>query len=206
MHFTNLKCGIAVAAIGMLVPATAAAQTVGDRLTEHEWIGSGHLGSSFGASAEDAGFGAGASLTYLRNGMLGAEFLAGFSPDLELTLAPTDDSAVGNFMVNGVAALPLGIDGRWQPFLSAGIGAMTISSELEAGSNDLFEVDDTQLGGNVGFGVMGFADQWGIRTDLRYFNGFGGDDDDGPVDLIDANDFLSDVDYWRASVGVAYRW
>ena len=206
MQLKTLTCGIAVAAIGLLVPTTAAAQLGGD-LTADELIASGHLGSSFGASAEEAGFGAGASLTYLRNGMLGAEFLAGFSPGLDLTLATTDDSAVGNFMVNGVAALPLGIEGRWQPFLSAGLGAMTISSELpDSASNDLFEVDDTQLGGNIGFGVMGFADQWGFRSDLRYFSGFGGEDDDDPLDLIDANDFLSDVDYWRASVGVAYRW
>jgi hypothetical protein len=207
MDLKYCVCGIAVAAIALAVPAPAAAQwTDDDALTEHEWIASGQVGSVFGASAEDASAGATATITYLRDGMVGAEFLAGFSPDLDLALAPTDNSAAGNFMVNGVAALPFGVDGRWQPFVSGGIGAMTISSELMDGSNNLFEVDDTQLGGNVGFGLMAFGDQWGLRTDVRYFTGFENEADGDPIDVLEPSDFLGDVDYWGANVGVAYRW
>lgn len=203
MDLKQLKYAIAVAAMGMLVPAAAAAQT--DRLTEHEWIVSGQIGSSFAASAEEPTVGFGGALTYLREGAIGAEFLAGFTPDLNLTLAPTDDSRVSNFMLNGVAALPLGDAGMWQPFVSGGIGAMTISSEVGDIETDFLDATDTQLGGNIGAGLMAFSDQWGIRSDLRYFTGFGGDAVD-PVDLIDESDLLSDVDFWRANVGVAYRW
>jgi hypothetical protein len=65
-------------------------------------------------------------------------------------------------------------------------------------------MDDTQLGGNVGFGVMAFGDRWGARTDVRCFSGSGVDENGN--DAIYSNDFLSEIDYWRANVGVAYGW
>lgn len=196
----------AAAAITFLLPATGAAQMLDDdRISEHEWVVSGQVGSAFGASAEDATAGVTGTLTYLRDGAFGAELLAGFTPDLDFDVAPTDDSSVGNYMANGVAALPLGVDGRWQPFVSAGLGAMTISSEFANGENtELLNVDDTQLGGNVGVGLMTFSDRWGVRGDVRYFTGLS--DDDSEIDAIDSNDFLSNVDYWHANIGVAYRW
>lgn len=210
----NLKgCGFvaAVTAITVLLPAKATAQLTNygdydDAIGEHQWIASGQIGSAFGASAEDASAGVSGTVTYLREGLLGAELLAGVTPDLNLALAPTDDTAVGNVMMNGVAALPLGVERRWQPFISGGVGAMAVSNEFPAGENTMLDIDDTQLGGNLGFGVMAFGDRWGVRSDVRYFTGFGGDEGNGAVDLIDANDFLSDVDYWRANIGVAYRW
>lgn len=206
MTLKHLRYALALASIGILTPAVSAAQTFDDDQVEHEWVVSGEIGSAFAASAEDPAAGFGGALTYLKDGAIGAEFLAGYTPDLDLSLAPTDDSTVNNFMVNGVAALPLGEEGRFQPFVSGGLGAMTIASEFPgADTDDLFEVDDTQLGGNVGVGLMAFNENWGVRSDLRYFTGFGGDEDD-PIDVIDENDFLSDVDFWRANVGVAYRW
>lgn len=212
MHLKRWGFAVAFVVFTFLVPTRAVAQLsdyddYDDSIGEHQWIVSGQVGSAFGASAEDATAGVIGTLTYLREGILGAEFLAGFTPDLHLELAPSDNSAVANFMMNGIAALPLGLDESWQPFVSGGLGAMTISNEfLDSDSNDLLNIDDTQLGGNIGFGVMAFGDRWGFRGDVRYVAGFGGDGGGGAVDVIDANDFLSDVDYWRANVGVAYTW
>lgn len=206
MTLKHLRYALAMTTFVILIPAVSTAQTFDADSVEHEWVVSGEVSSAFAASAEDPAAGFGGTLTYLREGAIGAEFLAGYTPDLDLDLAPTDDSTVNNFMVNGVAALPLGEDGRFQPFVSAGLGAMTIASELPGtDTDDFLDVDDTQLGGNVGIGLMAFNDNWGVRSDLRYFTGFGGDEDD-PIDVIDESDFLSDVDFWRANVGVAYRW
>jgi hypothetical protein len=85
---------------------------------------------------------------------------------------------------------------------------MTIRSEFTDGSAGLLEIDAGQSGGNVGFGLMAFADRWSFRSDVRYFAGFGdkvqvGDE---PSDALDPADFLSDVSFWRANVGIAYRW
>jgi opacity protein-like surface antigen len=213
MHFAKKLFPVTgAAALCLLLAPFAAAQDFlaePDPLTTNEWILSGHVGTAFGDEVEEADASFGGTITYLRNGMFGAEFLAGFNPNMDLVLAPTDDSAVNNYMVNAIAALPLGEAGRWQPFVSAGLGAMTIHSTLEGQGDlgdDLFDVDDTQAGGNVGVGLMGFGDQWGFRSEVRYFNGFDDDDDDNPSDLLDPADFLGNIDFWRANVGLAYRW
>jgi hypothetical protein len=211
---TNMKLkqpglALAVAALACMVPASASAQLpdyddYDAAVSEHQWIASGQIGSTFGESAEDASVGVGGTLTYLREGLFGAEVLGGVTPDLNLAQAPSDDSTVANFMVNGVAALPLEFDGpgTWQPFVSAGIGAMTISSDFLGASADVLNIDETQLGGNIGFGIMAFGERWGVRSDVRYFAGLGSDEGDA----TGAEGFLSDVDFWRANVGVAYQW
>jgi hypothetical protein len=51
---------------------------------------------------------------------------------------------------------------------------------------------------------MAFGDRWGARTDVRCFSGSGVDENGN--DAIYSNDFLSEIDYWRANVGVAYGW
>ena len=94
MNIKHFACAVAVAAMGMY-PAPAMAQ-IDDSFTDREWIASGQIGSAFGATAEDATPGFGGSLTYLHERALGAEVLAGFTPDLDLGLAPTDDTAVSN--------------------------------------------------------------------------------------------------------------
>jgi hypothetical protein len=95
------------------------------------------------------------------------------------------------------------------PFVSGGLGAMTLNANIDD-PTDVFDVDDTQLAGNLGFGVMGFGDRWGFRTGMRYITGLSGDpvpgDVDAPSDLLDADDVLGEVSFWRADVGVAYRW
>src|SRR5262245_19156274 len=47
---------------------------------QNVWIGSGYIGSAFGADAEDATLNFGGSIGYLWGSAVGAEFLAGFNP------------------------------------------------------------------------------------------------------------------------------
>jgi hypothetical protein len=98
-----------------------------------------------------------------------------------------------------------GADGRFQPFVSGGIGAMQIRGDVENGAG-LVEIKDTQLGSNIGFGVMMFNNRWGLRTDLRYFSSLQNNDDDTEQDIIDPTGVLTDTDFWRYNMGVAYRW
>lgn len=215
MHLKTVSFAAAIVAVGALgLPRQVRAQvaeTYGT-IAEHEWVASGFVGPAFGADAEDANTGFGGAISYLRYGTFGGEFLANFTPDMELAPDLVEDSAVNNYMFNGMAALPLGQDGRWQPFVSAGLGAMTISGAVED-PDDFFEldVDDTQLASNVGFGLMGFGDQWGFRAGARYFAGLDddpniGDDIGDASDLVDPADVLGDVSFWRVHGGVAYRW
>ena len=81
-------------------------------------------------------------------------------------------------MFNLMAGVPMGSAKNWQPFVSGGIGTLTlrsddISGESDNDFNENFASDDTQFGGNIGFGVMGFAQNVGIRADVRYFRAFG---------------------------------
>lgn len=215
MYLKTVSLAAAIVTVGAFaIPPRVCAQvseTYGT-IAEHEWIASGFVGPAFGADAEDANTGFGGAISYLRYGAFGGEFLANFTPDMQFASDLIEDSAINHYMFNGMAALPLGRDARWQPFVSAGFGAMTISGAIEDPDDFFdFDVDDTQLAGNVGFGLMGFGDRWGFRAGARYFAGL--DDDpniDGDIndtsDLVDPADILGDVSFWRVDGGVAYRW
>ena len=57
------------------------------------------------------------------------------------------------------------------------------------------------FGFNVGGGVMGFFnDVIGLRGDVRYVRSF--QDTDDNLVTIDVGNF----DYWRANIGVVFRW
>jgi opacity protein-like surface antigen len=184
-----------------LTPGLSAAQAPGAGVS-NEWIVAGFVGSDFGQNADEASLDFGGSLSYLRDGRWGAEFLAGFSPGFELDRTIGFDSALNNYMVNGIAALPLRF-GQWQPFVSAGLGAMTLSVDRIDDDGDLFDdITETRFAGNIGGGVMAFGDRWGVRGDLRYLRAF---EENVDTDGDDIN-LLSGVDFWRANIGLAYRW
>jgi hypothetical protein len=203
---------VATAAIGISAPGLARGQVVTDTtgtIAENEFVVSGFAGPTFGSDIEETDAGFGGAFTYLHRGMVGAEFIANFTPDLNFDSGLAEDGNVNNYMVNGIVALPLGEAGRWQPYVSGGLGAMTLSATLED-PTDVFDVDDTQLAGNIGFGLMGFGERWGFRTGMRYIAGLNDDpvpgNIDAPSDLVDPNDALGEVAFWRADAGIAYRW
>jgi hypothetical protein len=69
-------------------------------------------------------------------------------------------------------------------------------------SDDLFHVDNSEFGFNVGIGALGFfTDHVGIRGDVRYLRSFIDPDEDNEFD-IDVGNF----DYWRAVAGLTFRW
>jgi hypothetical protein len=198
---------------------TTTADDVDDLGSPGGWFASAHVGSDFGQSADDSSVDFGGSLGYT-SGWVGAEFLAGFTPNFKMNNQFfVDEPQINSYMFNLLAGVPIGPNKNWQPFVSGGVGALTFRSDDISGdiSNDFdenFQSDDTQFGGNIGFGVMGFADNVGIRADVRYFRAFGDNalenalnldpdtlpDDNSPINV------LPGLDFWRANIGLAFRW
>jgi len=195
------------------------------------WLASGFVGSNFGSNAQPASTAFGASLGYLFRDRVGAEFDAGVTPDFHLqgnaSAAFGADGAprINSYMANGVWAVPFEGSVDWRPFVSAGVGAMSLRSGLAATTANAFDPDDSRFGADVGGGIMAFSGSWGFKADVRYFRAAGsynaGLTASAPVSTIpttmtaplpvssgnaQADTALSGLHFWRANVGLAIRW
>jgi len=184
------------------------------------WIASGFVGSNFGASTDGSAADFGGSLGYSWRNWVGAEFLAGFTPNFEvqnLALFAGEKPQVNSYMFNAIGSASLGPDGNFQPFISGGFGAVTLRSNLlnnDTGNavSNVFAPDDTRPGGNIGAGIMAFMGAWGIRGDVRYFRAFNTDEVststsvNGTPAAIVGSSVLPGLDFWRANIGLAVRW
>jgi hypothetical protein len=186
---------------------------------ENEWLGSAFVGSSFGAQdANQAGLDFGGSVGYLWRGAVGAEFQANFSPNFALdptrsALLIGDEPWINTYMINALAALPIGSQGRFQPYVSGGAGAITLRSDTllaSDGTANGFAVDDTRGAGNLGAGFMGYMGNVGVRGDVRWFRGFnagsGANNASQTAAEVIGRAVLSDLSFWRANIGLAFRW
>ena len=67
----------------------------------------------------------------------------------------------------------------------------------------------TKFGTNIGGGFFAYGGHWGVRGDVRYYN-VSTNDVNRNVTGETAENFtqalLSGLNYWRANLGVAYRW
>jgi hypothetical protein len=230
MHANSFLIALGIGGMAVLgTPFPASAQsaddvrsTTGDRevrqvalaqdrdINDHQWILTGYVGPNFGEDVDAAATALGGTVTYLRNGAFGAEFMANFTPDFVFSPVELGESAVNNYMLNAIGAVPLGDDAMVQPFVSGGLGVMTIRGETEVDDPaDVFEFDDAQLAGNIGAGLMAFEESWGFRADLRYFSGLEDQadvTDPDPTDLLNPSDLLGDTSFWLFSAGLGYRW
>ena len=205
-------------ALGVGVPAVASAQTTTSGATAgvigpavSRWIASGSISSQFGTSSTERALGYAASIGYVWNSWVGGEFVASFAPNVALsnpTLATGQTLQVNSFMVNAIASTPLGADAQWQPFISAGFGALTLEpgaiTRSDVGSG--FMQSDTRAGGNISAGVMAFRDAWGVRGDIRYFRALSGDNNPNTTGRSDTTAASAGLSFWRAHVGIAFRW
>ena len=132
-----LDLGLALAVLALFTAAPAFAQTTTTTTTittttyepEHpsQWVASGFVGSSFGVSAQSATADFGGTLSYLHHGAVGVEFLAGFAPELKINRVGGLNSDVNNYMGNIIAAVPIGFLSTVHPYVSGGLGVMTLS-------------------------------------------------------------------------------
>jgi hypothetical protein len=197
--------------------------------THMPWIASGFVGSSFSTSVnsvdvlQDTQFindspGAdvtyGGQIAYLWHGVVGGEFLADFAPHVGFdTPVLTQNPHVNSYMGNVIGAFPFGDDGRFQPFVSGGFGSIGIRADVLTGfdinGNQISNSTNTQRwGGDIGGGMMAFANRWGVRGDVRYFRASSNNSisTDQSVDDRVTRALLSDLGFWRGTLGLSFRW
>jgi hypothetical protein len=147
----------------------------------------------------------GASLSWMGAGALGFEVDFGYAPNFyQNTVGDNDfqfgDSNVTTLMANLKVGAPFGgqSGGGVRPYASGGIGL--IKSRIDD-PDQLFDLNSTDWGVNVGGGVAGFfSDNIGIQGDVRYFRSLQDNKPDNDVDLA-----LGSFSFWRGTVGVVFR-
>ena len=149
----------------------------------------------------------GAQLSWMGAGALGFEVDFGYAPNFfENTAGDNDfqfgDSNVTTLMANLKVGAPFGgqTGGGIRPYASGGLGI--IKSRIDD-ADDLFNVDSTNWGLNVGGGVTGFFnDNFGLQGDVRYFRSLQDTEANGEDDFDLGFGSLS---FWRGTVGLVFR-
>jgi opacity protein-like surface antigen len=190
------KCAIMAALALVLSPGAARA----------DWLFTPNIGAGFGGDAsgrEHLTYGA--SIGWMGAGVFGWEADFAYTPEFfqgdddELDLF--SDSNVTSFMANALVGIPVGgqTGGGFRPYFTGGVGVM----QRELGeADDLFPIDNSEFGFNLGAGAMGFAsDHIGFRGDIRYYRSLEDPDEDNEFDIGVGN-----FDFWRGTVGVTFRW
>ena len=122
-----------------------------------------------------------------------------------------DNPSVNSYMANAIWAVPLGVQGKYQPFLSGGLGAIRVNADMLNVLGDplggTISARQTMLGGNIGGGIMAFAGHVGIRGDVRFYKA--AKEESNPIqnsfDTI-GEAALSGLSFWRGNFGLAFRW
>ena len=211
-------------------PPPAPAPVAATAEPEYSWMATGYLGTSFttgglqqallSTSSSDGGLTYGMQVAYVKK-YVGAEFIGDFAPSFNMSsVALAKDPTVNSYMFNAIGA------GRWgwfEPFISGGIGGVTMRTQTFdesaipivtvqgtlATQQNTINTAQTHFGSNIGGGFFAYAGQWGIRADVRFYdvtkfstntltNG------SVPSDFTQA--LLSGLNYWRANLGVSFRW
>ena len=145
----------------------------------------------------------GASLGWMGAGIAGFEVDFGYSPNFyERTTEDFEygDSNVTTLMANVVLGAPIGGQSGLgiRPYAVGGVGI--IKSRID-NAEQLFDVDKSSWGFNVGAGVTAFfSDSFGLRGDVRYFRSLQDKEQDGDLDIG-----LADFKFWRGTVGATFR-
>ena len=206
------KC-IAIASLVLLASVVAPSKASAD------WLLTPFVGWNWGGTAnllnledfddefeQKAMFGV--SLGWMGAGVFGFEADLGFSPNFFEQTAGTGnfefaDSNLTTFMGNVLLGVPIGGQHGvgFRPYAVGGLGI--IKSRID-GAEDLFEVDSTNWGFNVGAGaIFFFSDKIGLRGDVRYFRSLQDDDFDDLDELFDVG--LANFRFWRGTAGLTIR-
>ena len=238
--------------VALSPPPAPAVQTAPAPIVErsqNEWVASFLFGTNFQANTDRANvdldildidgdpdsqgaasFAFSGQIGYLWN-YVGIEGLFDFTPSVDVTRLEFEDPSANSYMANLIVAIPTGRERRFQPYVSGGLGAISMSTSVQ----DIFlagtvtDVDfpgasQTKFGWNLGIGASAFgAGAFGLRGDVRYFRAGSGSNsdvfnsDDVLEDALDGvlepgnadgltRRLLSGLAYWRANVGLALRW
>jgi opacity protein-like surface antigen len=193
-----------------------------------DWLLTPYLGAAFGGAANQFVYNDlddefeqrvnfGGSLAYrFGSGIIGLELDYNLAPNFFQFTGGTNnfdlldlDSSVQTVMGNLVFSIPVGgRDGRFQPYVTAGLGTIRTNLRSESDVFDAITSDDS--GFSLGAGAHVFAGRhFGIRADARYIRGFESIDDEDPIEDSPFFDqpFATEVfNFWRGTVGVTFRW
>jgi opacity protein-like surface antigen len=186
----QLKRVVLMGALAFMLAAPAQARA--------DWFFTPYIGANFAGETEDTNVNFGGSLGYMGAGIVGFEVDFGYAPNF-FQIEDVSDTNVTTLMANVIIGAPIGGMGEGvRPYASGGAGLLRTSVD---DVDDFFDLTDNSFGINVGGGVMGFlTDNVGIRGDLRYFRNVGDEDSGDDIDLG-----FGDLDFWRGSFGVAFR-
>jgi opacity protein-like surface antigen len=194
-----------VAMVSAATPSTAAA----------DWTLTPFIGWNLGGSADiNAGSARenssptfrrtidyGASLTTMGKGAVGFEIDFGYSPTffedhssrggLRLRSDSSVTTLTGNVIIGARG-------GSVRPYAVGGVGL--IRTNIQGVDHVFSSVNKNDLGLDVGAGVMGvFAQNAGLRGDVRYFRGFRG------TGASFTGLALNNFQFWRASLGLSLK-
>jgi hypothetical protein len=220
-------------------PSAAQVAHTGIETTDH-WFVSGFLGPNFGSGgsvaltntntgATTGGFSNGSNLSinfggeigYAFHGSIGAEFLANYAPNFSLNDALlTREPSISAYMGNVLWVVPTSGEHRFSPFLSGGVGAVHLSTNIFTVAptvNPLAtpvpisalttqDVGGTQFGWDLGGGLFAFSGPWGLRADVRYYRATTNSNNDLTLNGLFLQRTLSGISFWNANFGVAFRW
>lgn len=161
--------------------------------------------SSTVASTFDHKVDYGVSVTGMGAGIIGGEIDFGYSPNFFANTSGSNSvqfassSNVTTLTGNLIVGVPVGGHGaQVRPYAVGGVGLLRSNVQDAAG---LFAVNTkNDFGFDVGAGVMGFfAQNVGLRGDVRYFRGFNG----SSTNVTGLG--LSNFSFWRTSLGVSFK-
>jgi hypothetical protein len=201
------------------------------------WIVTGYIGSSFSSgfanqtpltnallstNTTDGGLAGGAQFARFWGGYLGAEILADFGVSQTTSRFLSTDPNLNSFMLNAIVKAPFGGLGRFEPYISGGLGAISMRSSTftvvgttTITGNPVLTLDtvnttQSKFGTDLGAGFFAFANKWGIRGDVRHYRASTFELEklqNGPTFADDyTQSLLSGLTFWRANLGIAYRW
>jgi opacity protein-like surface antigen len=175
-----------------------------------DWLLTPHVGSTFG---NGTGFTYGASIGWMGAGVVGFETEFAFTPGIldldaddafenELDDADIDliDDNARSVMFNAIVGAPIGGTGGtgFRPYFSGGVG--WVKADVES-DELLFDEESNKFAFNLGGGAMTYFGNVGVRGDVRYYQTLADSDFDNDLGIE-----LGDYDFWRATVGVTFRW
>jgi opacity protein-like surface antigen len=202
-------------------------------------MASGFIGTNFGSSRNSSidlagiedldnnnstSVNFGGQVGYVARGVIGGEFLADFSPGLgtfdNVLFQKSPD--VNSYMFNLIAVAPFGHAHSYDPYISGGIGAVTLHSTIfttdptraaNLSALGTETISGSRFGWDLGGGVMAWSEKnWGFRGDLRYYRTSTNDPGNNfdLNDIGDGTDFtrleLAGISFWKANAGIAFRW
>ena len=171
-----------------------------------DWLFTPSIGPTFAADTDGREhFTYGVAIGWMSSGIFGweadvsftPEFFEGGDSDFDLDGGSNVVTAMGNVIIG----VPFGgqRDAGFRPYVTGGLGMLQTEARS---SNDLFHVDNSEFGFNVGAGALGFlTDHVGVRGDIRYLRSFVDPNEDNEFDIS-----VGKFDYWRAMAGLTFRW